>query len=285
MIFAMNNFEKACFALTEYITNNPDYKRKEVSRQKVLELVSDRYPEIKLDGSNMSPTDICYNRCNGNQMTKDFQNWPHALEYVEKGVFRILGSNVQYTGNVIWNKEKRNLFVFGEWYNGKFRRFLDEEIITCTDYEKLTDKVVNEIDELLNKSLLQGSDREAIVKVRSNQGEFRKRLLRRYSGCILCGIKSQNILIASHIKPWSDCEPNEKLDVDNGFLLCPNHDKLFDSGLITFDDDGHIIISDSINVRDQVLLNIQKNQSISLSEGNIKYLRYHRQNVFQEEMD
>ena len=52
------------------------------------------------------------------------------------------------------------------------------------------------------------------------------------------------LLVASHIKPWSISDANEKLDIHNGLLMCPNHDKLFDRGYISFDDTGRILISE-----------------------------------------
>ena len=75
-------------------------------------------------------------------------------------------------------------------------------------------------------------------------------------------------------------EPNEKLDSDNGFLMCPNHDKLFDQGWISFNDNGSIIISSRLSLENRILLNITDNMKISLTEKNKKYLYYHRKNIF-----
>lgn len=66
-------------------------------------------------------------------------------------------------------------------------------------------------------------------------------MLKRYNRCCLCEMENPEFLIASHIKPWAESERKEKLDVNNGFLMCPNHDRIFDKGYITFDDDGKII--------------------------------------------
>lgn len=86
-------------------------------------------------------------------------------------------------------------------------------------------------------------------------------------------------MIASHIKPWRACEAVEKLDPDNGLLLCPNHDRLFDLGYISFDDDGKIIISDKISEVDRTYLNIREGMRIKAFSNN-KYIKYHRDNVF-----
>lgn len=136
--------------------------------------------------------------------------------------------------------------------------------------------IVEEIDSLN----LYGKSKEAVVKVRVNQGVFRDKLLQNFSCCCLCGASNKNLLIASHIKPWNVCEPEEKLDGDNGFLMCPNHDRLFDQGWITFSDAGRIIISDSLLERDRIALNVRDNMQISLTDKNKKYLQYHRNDVF-----
>ncbi len=127
---------------------------------------------------------------------------------------------------------------------------------------------------------LKGIDKEAVVKVRVNQGVFKDRLLFRYNRCCLCNVTQKDFLIASHIKPWKDSDENERLDIDNGLLLCPNHDKAFDRGYISFDDDGKILISDKLDETNKVLLNLRSDMSIKLTRGNKKYLDYHRNNYF-----
>ncbi len=151
---------------------------------------------------------------------------------------------------------------------------------TLDQQKKECEKQAKEIEEEISSLKLEGQARDTVVKARVNQGVFRKLLLKRYGKCCLCGIKIPELLIASHIKPWAVSKPNEKLDPDNGLLLCPNHDKLFDQGLITFDDKGSIIISDQLDDHDQVLSNIMKGMSIPITERNKQYLKYHRENRF-----
>src|SRR3546814_13465214 len=51
-------------------------------------------------------------------------------------------------------------------------------------------------------------------------------------------------LRASHIKPWAKCASgDERVDGNNGLLLSPTADHLFDRGWITFDDDGALVRS------------------------------------------
>ncbi len=139
---------------------------------------------------------------------------------------------------------------------------------------------VREITAELDKMDLVGKYKEAVTKVRVNQGEFRDRLINRFDRCCLCGVSDIQLLTASHIKPWAVSEPAEKLDVDNGFLMCPNHDRLFDQGFITFDEDGKILVSSSMRQNDRLFMNVSENMTIPLTEGNKKYLSYHRANIF-----
>ena len=81
-------------------------------------------------------------------------------------------------------------------------------------------------------------------------------------------------------KVSKESDENERLEVDNGFLLCRNHDKAFDKGYITFDDDGIIMISKELDEKDRIFLNIRQDMHIELTSGNKKYLNYHRGNLF-----
>lgn len=74
----------------------------------------------------------------------------------------------------------------------------------------------------------------------------------------------------------------KKLDIHNGLLMCPNHDKLFDRGYISFDDTGRILISEKLDDNNRMYMNITPTMKIDITEENIKYIKYHRKNVFIE---
>ena len=80
---------------------------------------------------------------------------------------------------------------------------------------------------------------------RLNQDYFRKSLLEVYDyRCCVTGLNAQPFLVASHIKRWKDSDPiTERTNVENGLLLNALHDKAFDRGLITVNDDYEIVIS------------------------------------------
>lgn len=164
-----------------------------------------------------------------------------------------------------------------------FCLWLNRKNIITNKEELCNNAVIEEaqkIEEEISSLNVEGASKKAIINVRVNQGIFRDKLLKRYNKCCLCGVENQTLLIASHIKPWAESEPEEKLDVDNGFLMCPNHDRIFDKGYITFDEHGKIIISDRLTKNDRVFLNVDSRMHIELTENNKKYLEFHRENVF-----
>ncbi|WP_293659044.1 HNH endonuclease [Anaeromicrobium sp.] len=139
---------------------------------------------------------------------------------------------------------------------------------------------VKERSVIYDSSDLTGREKDQLVKVRIGQGKFKQLLLKRYGKCHICGLVQEEFLIASHIKPWKDCDEKEKVDTNNGFLLCPHHDAVFDRGYITFNNEGEIIISNELSYSAKILLNIRDGMKIELDEHNKKYLSWHRQNIF-----
>ena len=124
---------------------------------------------------------------------------------------------------------------------------------------------------------------ETLIKARLGQGIFRQNVLEQYPSCPLTGLDIQPLLIASHIKPWSVCNNNERLDPFNGLMLAPNIDRLFDKGLITFDPDGTIKISPKIDPENQKRLGISSDMKLKIRPKSKKYFEYHRNHVFQKE--
>ena len=127
--------------------------------------------------------------------------------------------------------------------------------------------------------------REQIVKVRLQQSEFRKRILKKYnSKCVITGIVESEVLIASHIKPWSKSEDSDKLDVENGLLLSATYDKLFDRGYISFENDGKILVSKNLSAADVKILQIKAGEvyDIRANDRMKEYLDYHRKEIFEK---
>ncbi|MBN1349057.1 HNH endonuclease [candidate division KSB1 bacterium] len=128
---------------------------------------------------------------------------------------------------------------------------------------------------------LSETEREAIVQSRIGQGKFRADLISYWNGCAVTGCQRIELLRASHIKPWRDSTNEERLDVYNGLLLIPNLDVAFDNGMISFSNDGNIIISAPLSEGDKLKLAIYPDmQLVRINERHHKYLEYHRNNVF-----
>ena len=151
--------------------------------------------------------------------------------------------------------------------------------------QKSDEEIIDEIETEMNALQVEGQDRLELVKVRVNQSIFKKRLLNKYHTCCLCKVENPKLLIASHIKPWGKSSSREKLDVENGFLLCPHHDALFDKGFISFSNDGNIIISERLSETDRIMTNVNLGEKIDLSDANKEYLKYHREHVFLDEIE
>lgn len=101
------------------------------------------------------------------------------------------------------------------------------------------------VDEII-ETLEQGRSRSAIVQVRVNQSFFRRAVLASYQGrCCMSGVNHPRLLVASHIVPWSQDVAN-RLNPRNGLCLSALHDRAFDSGLISLNNDYQVIISDKL---------------------------------------
>ena len=130
---------------------------------------------------------------------------------------------------------------------------------------------------------LNETDRIAIVKSRVGQGLFRKRLLEKFDGtCIITGVTVKKLLVASHIKPWAVSNNEERLSEENGLLLSPTYDKLFDFGLITFTNQGRIFVSSQLSSEEKAKLHISSDitYDLKLSSKMKENLDYHRDIIF-----
>lgn len=125
------------------------------------------------------------------------------------------------------------------------------------------------------------TQKQQLVLSRRGQGIFKANVRLNERACRVTGITDPRLLIASHIKPWSRSSDKEKLDGCNGLLLSPHIDRLFDKGLITFQDDGAIIVSPKL---DRSVLKGWALDGIS-NVGAFKpeqcaYMNYHRAKIF-----
>lgn len=93
----------------------------------------------------------------------------------------------------------------------------------------------------------EGRDRIVEATVRVNQSYFRNSLMENYGHhCCFTGMGMDKLLVASHIKPWAASNAREKVSPDNGLLLNALHDRAFDQGLMTIDENMRIRVSPKV---------------------------------------
>lgn len=119
--------------------------------------------------------------------------------------------------------------------------FESEKILARIEGTTIERKFEKEIQDIPQGVV--GEDRLVEVKSRVNQDVFRKIVLANYENrCALTGIDLSELLVASHIIPWSENE-QERLNPENGICLSSLYDKAFDQGLISFTDECKVLFS------------------------------------------
>lgn len=138
------------------------------------------------------------------------------------------------------------------------------------------------IKKITNDRTLKATEINRLIKARQGQGFFRKELLRTSPACVITGVKNPKLLIASHIKPWRDSNNAERLDPNNGFLLLPHLDFLFDRGLISISSAGKILISGLLSDFEKQSLSIENlvNKKVEITTEQSSYLSFHENNIF-----
>jgi hypothetical protein len=126
------------------------------------------------------------------------------------------------------------------------------------------------------------TDRTAIIRARRGQGLFRDRVGRIETRCRITGVENPAHLVASHCKPWRDATNDERLDGENGLLLTPSIDHLFDRGFIGFEDGGRLIISPIAHRPSLQRMGIEVSEPVNVGEftsGQKRFLEFHRNSV------
>jgi putative restriction endonuclease len=180
---------------------------------------------------------------------------------------------------------KAEIPIWNEYYNNwNELSYTAEKIIA--ERKKITIEEVSEIETIdLPKA---GKEREAIIKIRVNQSFFRKTVLLSYRNkCCITGIAIPELLVASHIKPWSK-DLSQAANPENGLCLNALHDKAFDRGLFTVTEDYKVLLSDKLlkNKKEEFLQKyflpyhekaiIKPNRFMPHND----FLQYHREKIF-----
>lgn len=124
--------------------------------------------------------------------------------------------------------------------------------------------------------------KQYLAAARIGQGIFRQALLDMWNNeCAVTGLNCHALLKASHIKPWVKSNNKEKLDRYNGLLLSSNLDSLFDKGLISFEDDGSMLVSSLVSKKSQKILGLPQSLTKKPDFNSLNYLKFHRDSIFQ----
>lgn len=164
-------------------------------------------------------------------------------------------------------------------YSNALKRF--RCFVSSSETDNQTEK--NEIKKIENDPNLNITERLNIVKSRIGQGEYRERLLKKYNNeCIITHIKIPEVLIASHIKPWAVSNNSERVNSNNGFILSATYDRLFDRGLISFENNGRILLSSMITSENAQILKLENKKiyDIKYNACMNDFLEYHRDVIF-----
>jgi putative restriction endonuclease len=132
-----------------------------------------------------------------------------------------------------------------------------------------------------NRPMLEATEKMILSKGRLGQSRFRKDVIRLWGSCAVTGFQNITVLKASHIRPWNSSSDDEKLDPFNGLLLLPNFDTLFDLGLISFEDNGKMLVSRQITQSERQILNVREDVRLRrVFAQNSVYLEHHRDQSF-----
>ncbi len=136
--------------------------------------------------------------------------------------------------------------------------------------------------QVANDFSLRETERLALIRARNGQGLFKDRVSKIETRCRITGVENPVHLIASHCKPWRDSTNEERLNGENGLLLTPSIDHLFDRGFIGFEDNGKLIISPVAHRASLQRMGIETAKIVNVgafSSGQKQFLDFHRNAV------
>jgi putative restriction endonuclease len=139
-------------------------------------------------------------------------------------------------------------------------------------------------EEIVSDDELAQTEKEQLIIARRGQGLFRKNVQILERCCRVTKVDREEHLRASHCKPWRDCQTNaERLNGENGLLLTPSIDHLFDRGFISFEDDGELLISPVAHLNSLQRMGVATAERVNVgafSSGQKQFLDFHRNYVF-----
>src|SRR5947209_7152321 len=154
---------------------------------------------------------------------------------------------------------------------------VDTELLGVTEWEQA------EAKRIAQTKTLSSTTRDALIKARIGQGLFRHNVSSIEHRCRITGVSYPTHLFASHIKPWRESTNDERLNGENGLLLTPSIDHLFDRGFISFEDNGELLVSGVAHKESVRRMGVDTERVVRVgkfSEGQQFFLAHHRRSVF-----
>ncbi|WP_295451197.1 HNH endonuclease [uncultured Thiodictyon sp.] len=128
---------------------------------------------------------------------------------------------------------------------------------------------------------MRATTKQALIDARLGQGDFRTRLMERWdAACAVTGCDQPQVLRASHMKPWRSSNNTDRLNPHNGLLLSANVDALCDRGLVSFQDNGTMLISTQVSQTTRNLLDLPASLRKQLHDEEKGFLTFHRDTIF-----
>lgn len=182
-----------------------------------------------------------------------------------KGVQIYLTEIPPQLGDLLFQLSREDIQVIGE----ELAPSSDFEIDEAIQYEIQAKKIEGDLEKI------------QLTKARRGQGIFRANVRLVEQSCRLTGVRNFKHLRASHIKPWKDASDSEKIDGNNGLLLSPHVDHLFDRGFITFKNSGDVIVSKELNPTVLNQWSLDKIENVGgFNKRQSEFMEFHRDTVF-----
>jgi putative restriction endonuclease len=160
-------------------------------------------------------------------------------------------------------------------------------LYTMSDHPEIDASIVDKIEKEIETQIdddpnLSKTEKLQVSRARVGQGQFRDNVSRREPKCRMTGIFNPALLTASHIKSWRLCvSSTERLDGANGLMLTAHVDQLFDRGLLSFQNNGDVMISSKLPTADLAALHLSEIHNVGpFASDQTRYLDYHRTAVF-----
>jgi Predicted restriction endonuclease len=186
-----------------------------------------------------------------------------------------------YFGNYLALLQRNNKLDF----QGVAAQATLKERVRKADLSDRKKRAIKSMDQLRASAReLNETEKDAVFKRRIGQGIFKDLLRNKFQcKCALCDITTDRMLIGSHIQEWKESSDFEKLDENNGLLLCAHHDALFDKHLISFNDDGSLIVSPILTSSEKEELQLNSIINFEMNDQMKAYMARHRSKLRQND--